>query len=352
MPSAVTLPFLWLRWRQRVLGSLFHGLAKLGDFAFDLRAAREQVEVLLDVPYGPHPVAHRLDIYRPRDVAGPLPVMLYIHGGAFVLCSKDTHRHLALLNAQRAGYLVFNINYRLAPQHPFPAAVADACAAYRWVCAHAREYGGDPERIVVAGESAGGNLALGVAIAASYRRPETYTRSMFRCPTPLGVMPLMPLLQTSDPARRIGQPGVSRLALSVLKDIERAYLGGPLAAAAAPLLADPVRVLEECGRPDRVFPQVFSGAGTADLCCADVRRLASACRELGVPIETAYFRDEGHAFHALHWRRAAVRFWRRSVKFLRGVAGLPARASRILRPAIGSPFALSVAAPPRSRRAV
>jgi acetyl esterase len=325
MPTAVTLPFLWLRWRQRVLGSLFHGLAKLGDFASDLRAAREQVDVLLDVPYGPHPVAHRLDIYRPRDVAGPLPVMLYIHGGAFVLCSKDTHRHLALLNAQRAGYLVFNINYRLAPQYPFPAAVADACAAYRWACAHAREYGGDPERIVVAGESAGGNLALGVAIAASYRRPETYTRSMFRCPTPVGVMPLMPLLQTSEPGRRIGQPGVSRLALSVLRDIERAYLGGPLAAANAPLLADPVRVLEECGLPHRAFPQVFSGAGTADLCCADVRRLAIACRELGVPIQTAYFRDEGHAFHALHWRRAAVRFWRRSVKFLRGIAGQPAR---------------------------
>ena len=331
MATAATLPLLWLRWRQRVLGSLFHGLARLGDLDSSLRAARADVDVQLDVPYGPHPVAHRLDVYRPRHVDGPLPVMLYIHGGAFVLCSKDTHRHLALLNAHRAGYLVFNINYRLAPQHPFPAAIADACAAYRWVCAHAREYGGDPERIVVAGESAGGNLALGVAIAASYRRPETYTRSMFRCPTPLGVMPLMPLLQTSDPARRAGQVGVNRLALSVLKDIERAYLGGPFTAASAPLLADPVRVLEECGRPDRVFPQVFSGAGTADLCCADVRRLAQACRELGIPVETAYFRDEGHAFHALHWREAARRFWRRSVRFLRGVAGLPARVAPIVR---------------------
>jgi acetyl esterase len=331
MPSAVTLPFLWLRWRQRVLGSLFHGLAKLGDLAADLRAAREDVDVLLDVPYGPHPVAHRLDIYRPRDADGPLPVLLYIHGGAFVLCSKDTHRHLALLNAQRAGYLVFNINYRLAPQHPFPAAIADACAAYRWVAAHAREYGGDPDRIVVAGESAGGNLALGVAIAATYRRPETYTRAVFHGPRPLGVMPLMPLLQTSDPASRAGQRGINRLALSVLRDIERAYLGGPCAMARAPLLADPVRVLEECGRPDREFPHVFSGAGTADLCCADVRRLAHACRELGLPVQTAYFRDEGHAFHALHWRDAARRFWRKSVAFLRRVAGTPARAAPLAR---------------------
>lgn len=326
MTAAMRPSFLWLRWRQRVLGSLFHGLARLGDFAADLRAARADVDVQLDVPYGPHPVAHRLDIYRPRYPRRGerlLPVMLYIHGGAFVLCSKDTHRHLALLNAQRAGYLVFNINYRLAPRHPFPAAIADACSAYRWVAAHAREYGGDPDRIVVAGESAGGNLALGVAIAATYRRPETYTRSLFHGPKPLGVMPLMPLLQTSDPAGRIGQPGVSRLALSVLKDIELAYLGGPFAAATAPLLADPVRVLEECGRPARAFPHVFSGAGTADLCCADVRRLAQVCRELGLPMQAAYFRDEGHAFHALHWRNAARRFWRKSVSFLRRVAGLP-----------------------------
>jgi len=312
-----------MRWRRRILQTLFNGLARAGDFAGDLRAAREQVQVELDVPYGPHAVAHRLDVYRPRGLKGPLPVMLYIHGGAFVLCSKDTHRHLALLNAQRAGYVVFNINYRLAPRHPFPAAITDACAAYRWVAQHARDYGGDPDRIVVAGESAGGNLALGVAVAASYALPESWTRGMLRTRAPAGVMPLMPLLQTSRPESRVGQRGMNRIALAVLRDIERAYLGA--AAADAPLLADPVRVLEECGAPERAFPRVFSGAGTADLCCADVRRLALACRELGVPMQAAYFRDEGHAFHALHWRAAARRFWKKSVAFLRRLALRPAR---------------------------
>lgn len=310
---------------RRLLGGMFEGLARLGDLDAELRAARDSVDVVTDVPYGPHRIAHRLDVYRPSNASGPLPVMLYIHGGAFVMCSKETHRSMALLNAQRAGYLVFNINYRLAPNHPYPAAIADACAAYRWVLEHAAEHGGDPARCVVAGESAGGNLALGVAIASSYRRPERYARALFDAPAPLGVMPLMPLLQTSDPARRARQHGVTRLTLAVLRSIERAYLGRSRIAPAALLMADPVRVLEECGPPQRRFPHVFSGAGTADPCCADVRRLALACRELGVPMETLYVRDAGHAFHALHWRRAARRFWRRTIVFLRSVGKIPRR---------------------------
>jgi acetyl esterase len=310
---------------KRVLGGLFEGLAQLGDLDAELRAAREQVDVATDVPYGPHRVAHRLDVYCPAKGTRPLPVMLYIHGGAFIMCSKETHRALALLNAQRAGYLVFNINYRLAPRHPYPAAIADACAAYHWVLEHAHEYGGDASRCVVAGESAGGNLALGVAIASTYRRPERYARALYGAPQPAGVMPLMPLLQTSDASRRAGQPGVTRLTLAVMSRIERAYLGATRAAPAALLMADPVRVLEECGAPQRRFPQIFSGAGTADPCCADVRRLALACRRLGLPMQAAYVRNEGHAFHALHWRAAARRFWRRSVRFLRQVGSAPRR---------------------------
>ena len=315
-------------WRRRAFGGLFAGIARLGDFSADLRAARDDVEVITDVPYGPHPVAHRLDVYRPRDVPRPLPVLLYIHGGAFICCSKDTHRGLALIYAQRAGYLVFNINYRLAPRHRFPSAIADACAAYQWVVEHAAEYGGDPQRIVVAGESAGGNLALGVAIAATYRRPEPWARGLFELPPPVGVMPLMPFLQASMPEHR---HGANRLLMSVFKDIERLYLGGSMAQTADNLMADPIRVLEECGPPQRAFPLVFSGAGTADPCCADVRRLALACRRLNLPMQAAYFRGEGHGFHALRWRRASRSFWRRSLSFL-GRAAAPL-ATRKLPPA-------------------
>jgi acetyl esterase len=312
------------RLRRRAIHGFFTAVARAGELAARWRRPEDPVEVIRDVAYGWHPVAHRLDIYRPRYAPRPLPVLLYIHGGAFVLCSKETHASIAQVNAEEAGFLVFNINYRLAPNHPYPAAIADACAAYRWVVENCARYGGDRSRIVVAGESAGGNLALGVGVAACYRRPEDYARRVFDTGVvPVGLMPLMPYLQASDPLRHTGQPGIGYFSLSVVKDIAMAYLGAHAPASEATLMADPVRVLEECGAPARTFPQVFSGVGTADLCCADVRRLEAACRALGLPIATHYFENEVHAFHALRWRDAARRFWHESLEFLRAMAAAP-----------------------------
>jgi len=312
-----------LRWRRRAAHGLLDALARAGNWAIDLSGAIANVDVIRDVPYGEHPVAHLLDIYRPRFAPRPLPVLLYIHGGAFVICSKETHRHVALLNAERAGYLVFCINYRLAPNHPFPAAIEDACDAYRWVVENAARYGGDPQRIVVAGESAGGNLALGVTIAATYDRPEPYARRILALNVaPVGVMPLMPYLQASDPESRANDPGVGYVTLSVARSIAEAYLEDSCTSERN-LMADPIRVLESCGAPVRPLPPVFTGVGTADLCCTDVRRLEVACRNLQVPVQALYYEGEIHAFHTLHWRSAARTFWRESVAFMRQRARQP-----------------------------
>src|SRR5690606_38779221 len=119
---------------------------------------RHGVEVIRNVRYGGSDIdAHLLDVYRPRRVDGPLPVVLYVHGGGFRILSKDTHWLMGLAFARR-GYLVFNINYRLAPDHPYPAAVEDCAEAYAWLQSNAHEWGGDPSQLVLAGESAGGNL--------------------------------------------------------------------------------------------------------------------------------------------------------------------------------------------------
>ena len=116
-----------------------------------------------DVRYGAHE-RNVLDFYQARSDK-PTPLALYIHGGGFTMGSKDTHRGIGLIYADR-GHVVFNINYRLAPQYHYPAALEDTAAAYRWIIDNATAYGGDPGRMIVGGESAGGNLALALGVSA------------------------------------------------------------------------------------------------------------------------------------------------------------------------------------------
>jgi acetyl esterase len=106
-------------------------------------------------------------LYVPTDTPEVGPLLVFFHGGGFWCGDLDTHdgpcRHLA----ERSGVRVLAIDYRLAPEHPFPAACDDAAAAYAWTVEHAAELGADPARIGVGGDSAGGNLAAGVAIEAA-----------------------------------------------------------------------------------------------------------------------------------------------------------------------------------------
>ncbi|MER5774131.1 alpha/beta hydrolase [Streptomyces sp. NPDC002039] len=110
-------------------------------------------------------------IYRPvtEPDAGPLPVTLYFHGGGWVFGDLDTQDHIARTVADRSGTIVVSVDYRLAPEHRFPAAVDDAYAALAWVADNASGFGGDGQRIAVFGESAGGNLAATLAQEALRR---------------------------------------------------------------------------------------------------------------------------------------------------------------------------------------
>ena len=115
-------------------------------------------------PGGPIP----LRVYRPAGVAASvaLPGLMYFHGGGWVIGDLDTHDVLCRQLTAEAGVTVVNVDYRLAPEHKFPAAADDAWAATRWTVAHASEFGVDASRLAVGGDSAGGNLAAVVALQA------------------------------------------------------------------------------------------------------------------------------------------------------------------------------------------
>jgi acetyl esterase len=105
-------------------------------------------------------------IYRKRS-DGAQPVLVWYHGGGWVIGDLESGDPTARKLANRSGAVVVSVDYRLAPEHPFPAAVDDCWAALEWVAAHAAEIGGDPSRLAVGGDSAGGNLAAVVAVTAA-----------------------------------------------------------------------------------------------------------------------------------------------------------------------------------------
>lgn len=105
-------------------------------------------------------------IYTPDGVRGPLPVIVYYHGGGWVVANSQVYDASTRALSREAKAVVVSVDYRLAPEAKFPAQHDDALAAYRWVIANAGAIGGDPRRIAIAGESAGGNLAVATAIAA------------------------------------------------------------------------------------------------------------------------------------------------------------------------------------------
>jgi acetyl esterase len=105
-------------------------------------------------------------IYRPRTQKEPLPVLIYYHGGGFVIANKDVYDAGPRALAKMADCIVISVDYRLAPEHKFPAAHDDALATYQWVVANAKAINGDSTRVALGGESAGGNLAVATAVAA------------------------------------------------------------------------------------------------------------------------------------------------------------------------------------------
>ena len=122
--------------------------------------AVRDLEIDADVPL-------RARHYAPSEPGGPGPLLVFFHGGGFVFGDLDTHDGVCRLLCRHAGAHILAVDYRLAPEDPFPAAVEDARAALRWAFANASQLDADPQRIGVGGDSAGGNLAAVVSQLAA-----------------------------------------------------------------------------------------------------------------------------------------------------------------------------------------
>ncbi len=221
----------------------------------------------------------RARIYRPVGHDGDLPVVVHFHGGGWVLRNLEVSDWLCSRVAKGAQVVVVSVDYRLAPQHPFPAAVEDAVAATGWIARHAANVGGDATRMAVMGDSAGANLAAVVALAArDAGGPELRLQILLYPPTDLtGASPSL----TEDPDALILTPLGRDTFLSL-------YLG---AADPADPRASPLLATDHTGLPPTLIQ-----VGDRDPLRDDASRYAAALRAAGVEVRGTIYLDAVHGF--------------------------------------------------------
>lgn len=276
------------------------------------------VQVLQNIPYLPTGSSfHTLDIYRPAQMKRHAPAVLYIHGGGFTMLSKESHWIMALMFA-RAGYVVFNINYTLAQEAPFPAAIEDSLHALKFVVRNAGLYKGEAKRIIVAGESAGANLALSVGLAALHDEVDNaLAHEVYALRPHIEALMLgCGLFEVGRMDRFRGK--VPDVVMPVLEHISNTYLGADDNAQRP--LANPLSLLESSEELRRALPPTFVFCGGADPILDDSLRLAAALKRRGARTSLRIYPKRHHAFHAFVPLDPVARTaWKDQIDFLKHV---------------------------------
>ncbi len=259
--------------------------ALLDGFADLLNAGAPEVGAVHEkVPVEGADPAVTADVVVPHGT-GPFPVLVYLHGGGWVAGSPRTHAKLAKRFAE-AGHLVFNVDYRLAPEHPFPAPLDDCLQAVRWAARAAARYGGDGSRLALGGDSAGGNLSAAAAIALA-DDPEVRIRAALLI---YGVFDFAALDGSLVATGAAVTPELARAGAEMTELMVGSYLG---AERSPGLLADPrVSPLHAADR----LPPSYVMCGGADPLLPQTRALAEALRKAGVEHESATFEGMPHGF--------------------------------------------------------
>ena len=257
------------RWKEAGIPDLYEG----GNGPVSRERARNVRALLYPKPKLPE---GRIDSRSIPGPAGDIPVrviypvsgditgtLVYFHGGGWVVGDLESHEAHAIRLANRAGVVVLNVAYRLAPEHPFPAAVDDTEAAVQWASAHLAELGGKDKPLAVGGDSAGGNLA---AVAALYCRDHHIALAC-----QLLIYPATNLSGRGGP--------------------EKSYLGDDAEAKALDPRVSPLKARTLAG-----LAPVILGVGVHDFLYQDNLAYAAALKDAGVPLLMRIHGDLNHGF--------------------------------------------------------
>jgi acetyl esterase len=283
--------------KAQIVGEFVKSIRVPGYFP-PLPELRQQLRTMVTLMDEPAPALARIEnvripgpageiparVYSARHAGGALlPTVAYFHGGGWVQGDLETHHGLCARLAKHAGVLVVAVDYRLAPEHKFPAAVEDCLAAYTWLRAHGRELGADPARVAVAGDSAGGNLSAVVSqLAAASGRPVPSCQAL--------IYPAVDFSFETDSHRDMVEGHVIPRD-RVLWYAEQ-YLRGE--ADTSDLRASPLRAPSLAGQP----PAMIVTAGFDPL-RDEGRAYADRLREAGVDVVYREYPGQIHAFVSL-----------------------------------------------------
>lgn len=238
---------------------------------------------------------------------GPHPVLVYLHGGGWICGSPATHRKLGYRFAE-AGFLVLNIDYRMAPEHPFPTPFDDCVAAIRWAHAECGRWGGDPARLAVGGDSAGGNLSA-AASAALVGDPACPKAALLIYGvfdfSQMGKMPMPEMPQSADLPDDAGEKMVELMVGSYLGSEDREER-----------MRDPrVSPLHVAAK----FPPSHIVVGSADGLVGQAETLAKALEAVGVEHEHFVDPEMPHGYVQMEFLPPARPAIERMIDFLRRV---------------------------------
>lgn len=215
-------------------------------------------------------------VNTPIDGEGPLPIVVYYHGGGLMLLGADEYQPLCSAIAEEATCIVVNVDYRLAPEYPFPTPLDDAGAVYRWCRQHGDRLGGDTSRVAVAGDSAGGYLATAVCLDA---REESW-------PQPTHQLLIYPAVDAADRSESMLTID-AYINFEMLSDMHAAHhRGEPCHPRVSPIYAD-----DHCG----LAPATIVAA-SHDPLVDQGRAYAAALRRSGVPVTYRRYDGTIHAF--------------------------------------------------------